>query len=55
MQLYLHDNGPYYFGWADLGHRGYGATVTSNGRLGPIDYTSVYDWWNMDSWIVPSE
>ncbi len=52
VQLYLHDNGPYYFLWADLGHRGYSANVTTNGELGPIDYTSVYDWWNLDSWIV---
>ena len=52
IQLYLHDNGPYYFLWTDLGHRGYGANVTTNGELGPIDYTSFYDWWNMDSWIV---
>ncbi len=52
VQHYLHDNGPYYFLWADLGHRGYGANVSTNGELGPIDYASVYDWWNADSWIV---
>jgi len=52
VQLYLHDNGPYYFLWADLAHRAYGANVTTNGELGPIDYTSFYDWWNVDSWIV---
>jgi ABC-type transport system substrate-binding protein len=52
IQLYLHDNGPYYFLWTDLGHRGYGANVATNGKLGPIDYTSFYDYWNMDSWIV---
>ena len=55
VQLYLHDNGPCYFAWADLGHRGYGASVTATGELGPIDYTSVYDWWNVDSWIVTRE
>jgi ABC-type transport system substrate-binding protein len=55
VQLYLHDNGPYYFVWADLGHRGYGASATANGELGPIDHTSVYDWWNADSWIVTRE
>jgi ABC-type transport system substrate-binding protein len=55
VQLYLHDNGPYYFLWSDLGHRGYGAAVTTNGELGPIDYASVYDWWNLDSWIVTRE
>jgi len=52
VQLYLHDNGPYYFVWADLGHKGYSANVATNGELGPIDYTSFYDWWNLDSWIV---
>jgi ABC-type transport system substrate-binding protein len=52
VQLYLHDNGPYYFLWADLGHKAYSANVTTNGELGPIDYTSFYDWWNLDSWIV---
>ena len=52
VQLYLHANGPYYFVWADLGHKGYSANVTTNGELGPIDYTSFYDWWNLDSWIV---
>jgi ABC-type transport system substrate-binding protein len=52
VQLYLHDNGPYYFVWADLGHKGYSANVTTNGELGPIDHTSFYDWWNLDSWIV---
>ena len=55
VQLHLHDKGPYYFLWADLGHRGYGANVTTNGVLGPIDYTSVYDWWNVDSWVVTRE
>jgi ABC-type transport system substrate-binding protein len=52
LQRYLHDNGPYYFLWADLGHRGYSAKVDTNGVLGPIDYTSFYDTWNQDSWIV---
>jgi len=52
VQLYLHDNGPYYFLWTDLGHRGYSANVATNGIEGPIDFTSFYDWWNMDSWIV---
>ena len=52
LQLYLHDNGPYYFLWADLGHRGYSAKVDTNGVLGPIDFTSFYDTWNQDSWIV---
>ena len=55
VQHYLHDNGPYYFAGADLGHRGYGANVTANGELGPIDYSSVYDWWNVDSWVVTRE
>ena len=50
VQLYLHANGPYYFLWTDLGHRGYSARVGTNGSEGPIDYTSYYDWWNMDSW-----
>jgi peptide/nickel transport system substrate-binding protein len=52
IQLSLHDSGPYYFLWTDLGHRGYSASVTTNGKLGPIDYASAYDYWNMDSWIV---
>lgn len=52
IQLDLHDNGPYYFLWTDLGHRAYSANVATNGTLGPIDYTSFYDYWNMDSWIV---
>ena len=52
VQHYLHDNGPYYFLWADLLHRGYSVNVTTNGELGPIDYASSYDWWNIDSWIV---
>ncbi len=52
VQHYLHDRGPYYFLWTDLGHRGYSARVGTNGSEGPIDYTSFYDWWNMDSWVV---
>ena len=52
VQLYLHANGPYYFLWTDLGHRAYRTKVATNGALGPIDYSSVYDWWNMDSWVV---
>lgn len=52
VQLYLHDNGPYYFLWTDLGHRAYNTKLATNGALGPIDYTSVYDWWNLDSWVV---
>ena len=52
VQLYLHDNGPYYFLWTDLGHRAYSTKLATNGVLGPIDSTSVYDWWNMDSWVV---
>jgi ABC-type transport system substrate-binding protein len=52
VQLYLHDNGPYYFLWTDLGYRAYGANVATNGIEGPIDFTSFYDWWNMDSWVV---
>ena len=52
VQLYLHDNGPYYFLWTDLGHRAYSTRLATNGALGPIDYASVYDWWNMDSWVV---
>ncbi len=52
VQLLLRNDGPYYFLWADLGHRGYSTNVTANGVLGPIDYTSFYDWWNVDSWIV---
>jgi ABC-type transport system substrate-binding protein len=52
VQLKLHDAGPYYFLWADLGHRAYRTGVATNGELGPIDYTSIYDWWNIDSWIV---
>jgi ABC-type transport system substrate-binding protein len=52
VQRHLHDSGPYYFLWADLGHRGYRAAVGTNGELGPIDDASYYDWWNVDSWIV---
>jgi ABC-type transport system substrate-binding protein len=52
VQLYLHDNGPYYFLWTDLGHRAYSTKLATNGALGPIDYTSFYDWWNLDSWVV---
>jgi peptide/nickel transport system substrate-binding protein len=52
VQQMLHDSGPYYFLWADLGHRGYRAAVGTNGELGPIDYGSPYDWWNIDSWTV---
>ena len=52
VQVYLHANGPYYFVWADLGHKAYSTNVATNGKLGPIDYTSFYDWWNLDSWIV---
>jgi ABC-type transport system substrate-binding protein len=52
VQLYLHDNGPYYFLWTDLGHRAYSTKLTTNGALGPIDYASFYDWWNLDSWVV---
>lgn len=55
IQLYLHDNGPYYFLWADLAHRGYSKSVTTNGQEGPIDYTSFYDFWNQDSWIVTKQ
>jgi len=52
LQAYLHANGPYYFLWTDEGHRAYSAKVTTNGREGPIDYTSFYDFWNEDSWVV---
>jgi ABC-type transport system substrate-binding protein len=55
VQLLLRNEGPYYFLWADLGHRGYAADVTANGELGPIDHTSFYDWWNVDSWIVTGQ
>ena len=48
----LHNDGPYYFLWADLLHRGYSAKVGTNGEEGPIDYTSFYDTWNQDSWTV---
>jgi len=52
VQRHLHDSGPYYFLWADVGRRGYRAGVGTNGALGPIDYGSFYDWWNVDSWVV---
>ena len=48
----LHNDGPYYFLWADLLHRGYSAKVGTTGDEGPIDYTSFYDTWNQDSWTV---
>ena len=52
VQHYLHDRGPYYFLWTELGHRGYSARVGTNGSEGPIDYASYYDWWNMNSRTV---
>jgi ABC-type transport system substrate-binding protein len=52
LQLKLHNDGPYYFLWADLGHRGYSTNVATTGDLGPIDYTTFYDFWNLDSWTV---
>jgi ABC-type transport system substrate-binding protein len=52
LQLYLHTNGPYYFLWADIAHRGYSVNVNTNGVEGPIDYTTFYDFWNNDSWVV---
>ena len=52
VQLYLHANGPYYFLWTDLGHRGYSVRVGTNGSEGPIDDTSYYDWWNTDNRTV---
>ncbi len=52
VQRYLHDNGPYYFLWTDLGHKGYSTSLATNGKLGPIDFTSFYDSWNIDSWVV---
>ena len=55
LQLYLHDNGPYYFLWADVLHRGYSVNVDTNGAEGPIDYTTFYDFWNNDSWIVKQQ
>lgn len=55
IQLYLHDNGPYYFLWADLAHRGYSKNVTTNGQEGPIDYTTFYDYWNQDSWLITKQ
>jgi ABC-type transport system substrate-binding protein len=55
LQLYLHDNGPYYFLWADIAHRGYSVNVDTNGAEGPIDYTTFYDFWNNDSWIVKAQ
>jgi ABC-type transport system substrate-binding protein len=52
LQVKMHNDGPYYFLWADLLHRGYSAKVDTNGVLGPIDYTTFYDTWNSDTWIV---
>ncbi len=52
LQVKMHNDGPYYFLWADLGHKGYSAKVSSTGEMGPIDYTSFYGTWNMDSWVV---
>jgi ABC-type transport system substrate-binding protein len=52
LQVKLHNDGPYYFLWADLGHRAYSAKVDTNGLLGPIDHTTFYDTWNSDTWIV---
>ena len=52
LQSLIHDVGPYYFTWADLGHRGYSKKVGTTGDLGPIDYTTFYDYWNNDSWTV---
>jgi ABC-type transport system substrate-binding protein len=54
LQVKLHNDGPYYFLWADLGHRAYSAKVDTNGLLGPIDHTTFYDTWNSDTWIVKS-
>lgn len=52
LQLKMHTDGPYYFLWADLGHKGYSAKVSTTGEMGPIDYESFYGTWNMDSWVV---
>jgi hypothetical protein len=52
LQKYDLEHGPYYYLWADLGHRGYSTKVSTNGASGPIDYTSFYDLWNQATWIV---
>ena len=52
LQVKLHNDGPYYFLWADLAHKGYSNKVGTNGEEGPIDYTTFYDYWNQDSWTV---
>jgi hypothetical protein len=52
LQVYDLAHGPYYYLWADLGHRGYSTQVDTNGAEGPIDYTTFYDLWNQGTWIV---
>jgi ABC-type transport system substrate-binding protein len=52
LQTYDLEHGPYYYLWADLGHRGYSNKVTTTGELGPIDLTTFYDTWNIGTWIV---
>ena len=52
LQKYDLEHGPYYYLWADLGHRGYSTKVSTNGAQGPIDYTTFYDLWNQGTWIV---
>ena len=52
LQTYDLAHGPYYYLWADLGHRGYSIKVSTNGAAGPIDYTTFYDQWNQATWIV---
>ncbi len=52
LQKYDLEHGPYYYLWADLGHRGYSTKISTTGAEGPIDYTSFYDLWNQGTWIV---
>ena len=52
LQTYDLAHGPYYYLWADLGHRGYSTKVGTTGAQGPIDYTTFYDQWNQGTWTV---
>ncbi len=53
FQVIAHNDYPYYFLWADLGHAGMTKTVSSS--TSGIDLTSPLYYWNNNSWNVAAQ
>ena len=51
--MIIHNDLPYYFLWADLGHAGLTKSVSST--TSGIDLTSPLYYWNNDSWVVAAQ